>query len=227
MSGKPGVSKQQRVTAIIPAYNEASRIGGVIEAALGASLIDDVVVVDDGSVDSTAEAAGRYPVAVIARGENGGKGAAIETARRRVSADIVVFVDADLVGLKPEHLDDLVRPLVEDGELLMTVGKFVGGRLRTDLAQRIVPTISGQRAVKREFLDGLPDLSRSRFGVEVIFTSHANASGAKTLEVPLAGVTQVMKEEKLGYIRGLAQRAAMYRDLLKEKARFGLKKKDA
>lgn len=226
MSRDTELSVNRKVTAVIPAYNEASRIGAVIEAALNASLVDDVVVIDDGSTDSTAEVAGRYPVAVIVREKNGGKGAVVETARRRVDADIVVFVDADLVGLKPAHLNALVRPLLEREELVMTVGKFTGGRLRTDLAQRIAPTISGQRAVRRKFLEGMPDVSKSRFGVEVAFTAHAKAIGGKTSEVPLSGVTQVMKEEKLGYGRGLAKRAAMYWDLLREKAKSGFKKKN-
>lgn len=219
MDGEIKASLRPKVAAVIPAYNEAMRIGAVIEAVLQASLVDEVVVIDDGSTDSTAEVADRYPVTVIVREKNGGKGAAVETARRQVNADIVVFVDADLVGLKPEHVNALVKPLIEDEELMMTVGKFSGGRLRTDLAQKIVPTISGQRAVKREFLTEMPDVSKSGYGVEVAFTAHAKANGLKTEEVPLIGVTQVMKEEKLGYVKGLTRRASMYKDLMIERAR--------
>ncbi|MCL5292255.1 MAG: glycosyltransferase family 2 protein, partial [Actinobacteria bacterium] len=190
--------ENEKVVAVIPAYNEAERIGAVLVPVSEATLVDEVVVIDDGSTDGTAIAAERYPVRVVVRTENGGKGAAIETARAEVDADIIVYLDADLVGLKPEHVDALVRPLLEEELLMMTVGKFAGGRLRTDLAQKIVPTISGQRAVRREFIERMPDTSATRFGVEVVFTEHARKNGYKTTEVVIEGVTQVMKEEKHG-----------------------------
>ncbi|MHB0976986.1 MAG: glycosyltransferase family 2 protein [Candidatus Aquicultorales bacterium] len=206
-----------KTAVVVPAFNEAGRIGTVLETVLQVPGIDEVFVVDDGSTDGTAEEAARHDVTLIRRPANGGKGAAIASAREAVDADIIVFIDADLVGLKPQHVQALVQPLIAEPELMMTVGKFVGGRLRTDLAQRIVPTISGQRAVRKELFTSMPDPSNARFGVEVIFTNHAKVNRYPTREILIDGVTQVMKEEKLGYLKGLWERAAMYRDLLKEK----------
>lgn len=214
-----------KISVVVPAFNEAERIGVVLEAIGGSSLVDEIVVVDDGSRDGTAEAAGRFPVRVLRRQENGGKGAAIETAKSEVEAEIIVFIDADLLGLKPEHIDQLIEPLLTDPALMMTVGKFVGGRLRTDLAQRIVPTISGQRAVRKTFLQTMPDASNARFGVEIIFTAHARAREYPITEVLISGVTQVMKEEKRGYLRGIKDRAGMYMDIVRESANYRRRKK--
>lgn len=73
-----------------------------------------------------------------------------ETYQRAYSS----FLDADLIGLKPVHIENLVAPVVKD-MADMTVGIFYSGRNITDLAQKLMPFLSGQRCVKREILDKL------------------------------------------------------------------------
>jgi polyisoprenyl-phosphate glycosyltransferase len=204
-----------RVVLIIPAYNEDERIGAVLAVAKSVPLIDGIVVVNDGSTDSTAQVAQAWGVRVVDLPINQGKGSAMQTGINAVDADILVFSDADIMGLKPDHFNRLIQPLFEDQALMMTVGKFSGGRLRTDISQKFLPAISGQRAVRRHLLDGLPDLSASRFGVEILLTRHAKASGAKILEVTLNDLTHVTKEEKLGTLRGLSARLRMYQEMAK------------
>ena len=109
----------------------------------------------------------------------------------------------------------MIKPLLEDRELSMTVGKFQGGRKRTDWAQKIVPSISGQRAFRRSFIKGIPDFSKTGYGVEVIFTNHAKRKKAKVKEILIDNATHAMKEEKLGIVRGVVSRAKMYFDILK------------
>jgi glycosyltransferase involved in cell wall biosynthesis len=212
------------VTAVIPAYNEEERIGTVLEAVTTTSLIDEVIVVDDGSEDGTLAAAAAYRVRTIKRASNGGKGAALQTGIEASDADILVFLDADLIGLTPKHIAQLVTPLFEEADLLMTVGRFVGGRLSVDLAQRIAPILNGQRALKREFLDLLPDLSPFGFGVEVFLSKYAKKVGARVKEVILQGVSQALKEEKDGYLSGFLQRYKMYKEGLAVWKNFILKK---
>ncbi len=203
-----------KIVAIIPAYNEEGRISRVLEAVTASPLLDEVVVVDDGSTDGTYEEASSFPVRVIKREKNGGKGAALKTGLEQTEADIYVFLDADLLGLTPRHVEKLVKPLLEDEEVMMTVGRFSGGRTSTDLSQAIVPYISGQRAVKKEFLKDLPDLENRGFGVEVTFTKHALKNKFKTKEVFLEKAAQVMKEEKRGFFWGVASRLKMYWEML-------------
>ena len=82
------------------------------------------------------------------------------------------------------------------------------------MAQRMTPQLSGQRALRRRSLLEVPGLGSSRYGVEVAITRHAIRSGWRFIDVPLPGVSQVMKEEKRGLLRGLATRARMYGEIL-------------
>lgn len=85
-----------KVCAVIPAYNEASRIGAVIRGAR--QYVDTVIVVSDGSIDGTADAARAEGVRVIEHKENSGAGAATMTgltAARMLGFDAAVTVDAD------------------------------------------------------------------------------------------------------------------------------------
>ncbi|MCX7667493.1 MAG: glycosyltransferase, partial [Atribacterota bacterium] len=125
----------QRVTAIIPAYNEATRIAKVLEVVCRTNFIDRVVVVDDGSHDKTFEIARRFPVDAIRHSRNLGKGKALVSGiRRDPESDIYLFLDADLIHLREEHIMSLAEPLVRYPFLDMTIGVFKGGRGSSDLA---------------------------------------------------------------------------------------------
>ena len=127
-------------------------------------------------------------------------------------AEIYVFIDADLVGLTPDHVDSLIRPVAEGGADA-TLGVFEGGRVTTDFAQRMTPWLSGQRAVKATFFEAIPGIEESGFGVEVVLNKHLERHHAKVQRVELHGVSQILKEEKMGGLEGLAARIKMYKDI--------------
>jgi glycosyltransferase involved in cell wall biosynthesis len=204
-----------KVTVIIPAFNEEARIETVLMTMKHVDIVDEIIVVNDGSTDDTAAVVERcLGVRLINKKTNEGKGAALVDGVNGSDGDILVFVDADLVGLEPKHIEDMVRPLLEDSELMMTVGKFSGGRLRTDLPQTLVPFISGQRALRRCFVEGV-DLASTRFAIEMALTKHAQKTGAKVEEVIMNDVTHIMKEEKMGFARGAWARLGMYSDMVR------------
>lgn len=208
-------TQQRSIGVIIPAYNEGGRIGEVLEVVCEIDWIDEIVVVDDGSTDRTAEKAKEHPVKVIEFPENKGKGAALEAGTKKIAADLIAFIDADLIGLREDHIGTLIDPLIADDDLMMTVGRFTGGRLSTNLSQMIAPILNGQRGLKRSFLDVLPDLSDYRFGVEIFISRYAANRSLKTAEVILEGLSQVLKEEKNGIFKGTIERYKMYGQLLK------------
>lgn len=199
---------------IIPAYNEERTIGDIIRAVKQVPFISETIVVSDGSVDNTAVVAAAYGARVVPLTENLGKGGAMMVGVNSTDADVVLFLDADLIGLTPGHVADLLLPVLE-GRAEMTVGIFEQGRLATDLAQFIAPYLSGQRAVKRDLFKHLSNLELTRFGVEVALTRFAKTAGISVVEVELKDMTHVMKEEKLGILRGLLARLKMYWEIAK------------
>lgn len=202
------------VTAIIPAYNEEKAIGKVLCAVKSAGFIDNIIVVSDGSKDATAEIARKAGVHVIELSRNVGKGGAMKAGLDNCSGDIILFLDADLIGLTKEHVNKLIEP-VYSGRAEMSIGIFKGGRFTTDLAQKVSPYLSGQRAVKRTILNCLPGLDVLKFGVEVALTKYIMENGIKVEEVELRGMSHYTKEEKLGFVRGTAARLKMYGDIIK------------
>lgn len=205
-----------RIGAIIPAYDEGPRLGQVLDAVIRWPRLNHAVVVDDGSHDDTAIVARHYGLPVLQHPRNLGKGAALQTGLATMKdIDIVLFLDADLVGLRESHLEDLIRPILEDPAVGMTIGTFKKGRWQVDLQQRLFAILNGQRALTRSFLDQLPDLSWSRFGVEVLISNLAKKTNTPTKEVFLFGLTHVLKEEKFGFYRGFRARLQMYREALR------------
>ncbi|MFW6279190.1 MAG: glycosyltransferase, partial [Bacillota bacterium] len=135
-----------RICALIPAYNEENTITEIIKTLARVELIDQIVVVDDGSEDDTTPVARAAGAEVIQMPENKGKGAAIMRGVESVEADVFLLLDGDLIGLNQEHVENLLAPVLEDG-VDMAVGLFNEGRGLTDLAQYFAPNLSGQRAV--------------------------------------------------------------------------------
>ncbi len=207
-----------RAAAVIPAYNEESTIAEIVATLRAVDLIEEVIVVSDGSVDRTAEMARQAGARVIEHQGNLGKAAAMKSGFEATAAPVVLFLDADLIGLSPSHVRSLLLPVLQ-GEADMTVGIFDEGRLTTDLAQMLTPFLSGQRAVRREILEEMfrtePDADVSRFGIEVALTRFVNNHHYRVVEVPLEEMSHRMKEEKLGLVKGMAARLKMYYEILK------------
>lgn len=204
-----------RIAVIIPAYNEGNRLPAVLEAATRLPAGWELLVVDDGSQDHTAEVVRSYPrVELLRLAENQGKGAAMCAGAARTEADVLVFLDADLRGLTPRHVLELAEPVLT-GEAEMSIGLFRGGRGSTDFSHWISPWVSGQRAIPRELFLSLETARASRQGIELLLTRAAREQGWRVRCVSWRGVTHAMKEEKLGLIPGHLARWKMYGEIVK------------
>lgn len=203
-----------RVVAIIPAYNEEETLGDVIDVVRSSLYVDEVIVISDGSTDSTAAVAFTHGAHCIELHENVGKGGALQAGINRADADVYLFLDADLIGLTTGHVEKLLAPVILY-EAEMSVGVFGNGRVATDLAQKVAPYLSGQRAVRRETLQAVSDMDTCRFGVEIALTRHIKEKRISVRHVLLSNLTHRMKEEKLGLIRGFVARMKMYWEIMR------------
>ena len=203
-----------KIAAVIPAYNEENNISRVLAPLKQCGELSEIIVVSDGSTDGTAAQARNMGVQVIELPQNQGKGAAVMAGVKATTAEVILLLDADLIGLTPQHVKDLVTPIFTK-EAMMTIGSFSSGRLPTDLSQHMVPVLNGQRAVRRELFDALPNLGLSKYGIEVVMSRHARINHCKVVGVDLPNLSQVMKEEKMGVFRGFAARLRMYWQILK------------
>lgn len=123
------------IIAVIPAYNEAGRISSVIHGAK--QHVDRIIVVDDGSNDSTASIAAREGALVIHHMENSGAGAATMTgieAARTFGADTVVTIDADEQH-DPHAIPTLLDPIFRGAADIVFANRF-GQRNRIPAVRR-------------------------------------------------------------------------------------------
>ena len=206
-------SSKNQVAVIIPAFNEEQRILNVLFAVRASKLMTEIIVVDDGSKDKTAEVARTVEgVKVIKLKVNRGKGGALAAGVAATKAGVIAFVDADLSGMQGQHIDDIIRPVL-NGQCDMCVGIFRGGKAWSDMAQRITPYLSGQRALRRELFEAVPYMSDLRMGVEWALTNVAEKRRAKVTRVLNRGVSNCAKEQKMGLVNGLKARGIMYMEI--------------
>lgn len=186
-----------RVIALIPAFNEENTIADTVAAAAAVSAIDEVVVIDDGSRDGTAEAARGAGATVLSTPRNLGKGGAVKWAMGGVRGDVIVMIDGD-VGSTASEAEKLLAPVLAN-EADMTIGVFPprkegkGGlgfakgfaafAIKRMTGKEIREPLSGQRAIKTGVV-GLLKFDHG-YGLETGITIDALRMGARVVEVPV------------------------------------------
>jgi glycosyltransferase involved in cell wall biosynthesis len=197
-----------QVAVVIPARNEADRVGATVAAAATLPAASEIVVVDDGSRDGTAAVARRAGASVLRHARNRGKAAAMETGAEAVrlldqrdgASRLLLFLDADL-GDTAAAAGPLITP-VADGEADMTIAVFsarvkIGGHglvvglsaagIRRATGWTPIQPLNGQRCLSRAAFDAATPLARG-FGVETAMSIDLKRQGLRIteVEVPLA-----------------------------------------
>lgn len=197
--------KRPSCSAIVCAYNEEKYLASVLDALVATETVEEVIVVDDGSIDRTAAIAARYCerglIRLIRLFPNAGKGAAMAAGVEKAQGDILLFVDADLENWSPEYAKKVIEP-VASGRTMMTIGYPIRERDTWDMIDplKLQRKIAGERALWRKDLLPLLDQMRpSRFGVETLINLHYAERHLSVLMVQLRGLKHLVKfEKKLG-----------------------------
>jgi glycosyltransferase involved in cell wall biosynthesis len=201
-----------RLSCIIPAYNEAARIGAVLDAVLGHPWIDEVIVVDDGSTDQTARVAARKGVQLVHMTQNAGKARALAAGIALATGDWLMFIDSDLTGLTQGDLTRLIQPV-----LAGQAHTAISLRRNAPLLWRLIGLdyISGERVMPKEMLaDHLHQLDRMpRFGIEVFLNTLWIASACRIAVVRWPEAESPTKTSKHGVLQGLRGDLGMLRDI--------------
>jgi glycosyltransferase involved in cell wall biosynthesis len=197
------------ISCLIPAYNEEERIKDVIDAVKNSNLVDEIIIISDGSTDQTSEIAKKCKVTkVIELKNNLGKGGAIIEGLKYAKGEIILLVDADLRGLNKENLEKLIKPVLED-KADMTIGCNI---------PFVKKEFSGLRCLKRFLLESETNeeyerLLKSRFNIENELNTKAEKKNLKVLYVKMKGVRNVHKIKKYGFKEGLKRTIEMYSQL--------------
>lgn len=212
------------LTVVIPALNERAGIADIVSrvlamapalAAEGVTPLE-LIVVDDGSTDGTAEAAEAMPgTRVIRHPANRGYGAAIKTGFRAASFELLAFLDADGT-YPPESFPDLCAALRRESADVAVGSRMAGAasemprvrrlgnaffaRLVTVLgATHVTDSASGQRVIRRHSLERLYPLPDG-LNFTPVMTTRAIHEGLRMVEVPIAYRERV-GESKLSAVR--------------------------
>lgn len=209
----------KKITAIVPAYNEAPRIEPVLKALKAAPSLSEIIVVDDGSTDGTAEIAERSGVRVVRNTENMGKGYSMNRGVALAQGEIIFFSDADIEGLTPEIVEEIIRP-VATGDLDMFIGMSDRKWYRAHQILAFVPLLGGERALTRELWQKVPEYYKERFRIEVALNFYSIYYGRGYQYKILPGVTQTVKEKKYGWWRGFWARLGMFFNIFSAQLRL-------
>jgi glycosyltransferase involved in cell wall biosynthesis len=206
-----------RISFLVPAYDEATTIGEVLDRIAALGLDSQVIVVDDGSTDGTAEVVEERfrdrPEILLIRQVNRGKGAAVRAAITHVDGEIAVIQDADM-EYDPADVPALIEP-IERGVADVVFGSrlsggrpqraylfwhLVGNRFLTLVTNVLFNTTlsdmeTGYKAFRADVLRSL-DLREDDFGIEPEITAQVCRRKLRVYELPIAYYGRTYAEGK-------------------------------
>jgi len=201
------------LSVLMPVYNEARTIRSVIEQVASVSLAKEIIVVDDHSQDDTwavlSALATEMPALRLFRHEyNQGKGAAIRTAIRHITGDVVIIQDADL-EYDPQDYLSLIEPIamqkaqVVYGYRSLATQKYttrLGNQLLTNITNllygtRLKDMETCYKMMTRDVVDNIT-ITCNRFDIEPEITAKIAKQGYQIHQVPIAYSARLDKKLK-------------------------------
>jgi glycosyltransferase involved in cell wall biosynthesis len=201
------------VSVILPCYNEKRRILPIIKELKKSKLVSEIIVVDDGSEVETKNILKKINgITLITHPKNAGKSQAMKTGLLHSKGDIIAYLDSDLQHFTSMHIDDLVKPIINnDCDLTLSD--------RTKdlyILRGFSAAFTGERAAKRElFTKNLSIFKAKGFLIEASMNKKFfKNKKIKIQRVTFRNVCSYLKVKKLG-IKGQIQDINMFSDMVK------------
>jgi len=183
------------ISVIIPAYNEQKWIKKTVTSVLESGFPCELIVVNDGSTDNTQKILESFgeKIKLIIHQKNKGKGAAVSSGIKNANGEIIVLLDAHLLGLTKLHLLSLVLPLVYN-QAKVVIGVGVPKKISLAGFRSPMWILSGQRAYfKKDLLPLAKKFENLGYGIEVFL--YNKFKNAKTTLVSLPGLIHLIKKD--------------------------------
>lgn len=195
----------RKVSVIVPAHNEEENIKIVIEIIKKSNLVDEIIVVDNLSIDKTAQIARDNGAKVISC-DIQGKGYAMEEGLKYEKNDIIVYLDGDVIDYPEDVIDRLVNPILsKEAEFVKSWFDREGGRVTELVAKPLLKIIfpdiyqfrqplSGMIAGKKQYFEKIT--FEKDYGVDIGILLDMMELNVKIKEVYIGKIKNVSKEWK-------------------------------
>jgi glycosyltransferase involved in cell wall biosynthesis len=196
-----------KLSVIMPVYNERPTIETIIDRVQDVNLADEIIIVDDGSIDGTRdvlqEISNKHQnIKLILHDKNQGKGAAVRTGIRAADSELILIQDADL-EYDPRDYKALLRPIDEGIADVVYGSRFLGAPRRVTMfwhmiANKLLTLMTnllfnsiltdmetGYKLFRREIIQDIP-LRSKRFEFEPEITAKLLKRKVRIFEVPIS-----------------------------------------
>ncbi|MCK5599463.1 glycosyltransferase family 2 protein [bacterium] len=222
------VNKLEKVSIVIPCFNEAKYLHEMIKKVLNADVLGlekEIIIIDDASSDNSPDiitelSSSHKEITHILKKKNQGKGAALQSGFELCTGDIIIIQDSDL-ELNPDEYPDLLRPILDLGMDVVYGSRFLklshkAFNYKSYLANKFLTNLSNvftnvrltdietcYKVFKRKVIDR-HQFNSKRFGFEVEFTTVVSAMRLNIYEVPVTYFGRTYGEgKKIGFSDGV------------------------
>ncbi len=204
----------EKVSCVIPAYNEEKNISRVLEVVCASVLLDEVIVVDDGSTDNTKNIVRAFQIfhsnlILIENEKNLGKTGAVIRGIQNARNEIIFLCDADLINLTEENINSLVLPVL-NGDYDLTISNRAGDMGTITGYTNWSRFFCGERVFRKEDFFGINLPNDCGYLLEIKMNLYYLKNNKHVLTVYMPNLFTVFQFNKMNYFKGLKNYINMY-----------------